>query len=320
MMRAMVQRGYGAPERVLRMANVAKPAVEPDRALVRVHATSVNAGDWRRVRANPVMIRLMEGFRRPKTPLFGGDVSGTVEAVGSEITDLAAGDEVYGIRSGAFAEYVASKNMVRKPANLTLEQAAAVPITGVTALQALVDHGRVAAGERVLVNGAGGGVGTMAVQIARAFGGIVTAVTRTENLELMTQLGAERVIDYRREDFTKGTTPYHVIVDVGGNRPIRALRRVLAPGGRIVLVGAGHGGAGAIGRLVGGMIRRRLLKQPIAVFIADVRRQDLETLKGLIESGKVRPVVDRTYPLDELPAALRYVEEGRVRGKVVITV
>jgi NADPH:quinone reductase-like Zn-dependent oxidoreductase len=316
----MVQRGYGRPERVLHLAEVDKPIVEPDRALVRVHATSVNAGDWRRVRANPVIIRIMEGFRRPKTPLFGGDVAGVVEAVGTEITDVAPGDEVYGIRSGAFAEYVASKNMIRKPANLTLDQAAAVPITGVTALQAVVDHGHLAAGERVLVNGAGGGVGTMVVQIATALGGIVTAVTRTENIELMKGLGAARVIDYRAEDFTKDTTRYDVIVDIGGNRPIRALRRILAPGGRIVLVGAGHGGGGAIGRLVGGTIRRRFLKQPIAVFIADVRRQDLETLKELIEAGKVRPVIDRTYPLGELPAALRYVEDGHVRGKVVVTV
>ena len=171
MMRAVVQQGYGKPERVLRVEEVDPPVVEDDRALVRVHATSVNAGDWRRVRANPAFIRLIEGLRRPKNPLFGGDVAGIVEAVGKEITDLAPGDEVYGIRSGAFAEYVASKNMVRKPANLTLEEAAAVPIAGVTALQAVRDHGELQPGQRVIVNGAGGGVGSMCVQIAKAFGG-----------------------------------------------------------------------------------------------------------------------------------------------------
>jgi NADPH:quinone reductase-like Zn-dependent oxidoreductase len=320
MMRAIVQQGYGAPERVLKLAEVDAPVLEPDRALVRVRATSINAGDWRRVRANPALIRIMEGMRRPKSPLFGGDVAGVVEAVGNEITDLSPGDEVYGIRSGAFAEYVASKNMVRKPANLTLEEAASTPIAGITALQAVRDHGRLEAGQRVLVNGAGGGVGTMAVQIAKALGGTVTAVTRTENVDLMHEIGADRVIDYRIADFTRDSDRYDVIVDVGGNRPVRALRRILAPGGRLVLVGAGHGGVGAIGRLVGGTIRRRFLKQPIAVFIADVRREDLETLRELIEAGRVRPVVDRTYPLGELAAALRYVEEGRARGKVVVTV
>jgi NADPH:quinone reductase-like Zn-dependent oxidoreductase len=320
MMRAIVQEGYGTPERVLRLAEVDPPVVEPDRALVRVHATSVNAGDWRRVRANPVIIRIIEGFRRPKTPLFGGDVAGIVEAVGSEITHLAPGDEVYGIRSGAFAEYVASRNMVRKPANLTLEEAAAVPIAGVTALQAVRDHGELQPGQRVLINGAGGGVGSMTVQIAKAFGGEVTAVTRTESVDAMRLIGADRVIDHRTADFTRDGSRYDLIIDIGGNRSVRALRRVLAPDGRMVLVGAGHGGAGAIGRLVGGNLRRRILKQPVAVFIADVRREDLELLTELIEAGKIRPLIERTYPLDELPAALRHVEEGHARGKVVVTI
>jgi len=320
MMRAIVQDGYGKPERVLRLAEVDPPVVEDDRALVRVHATSVNAGDWRRVRANPVIIRMMEGFRRPKTPLFGGDVAGIVEAVGKDITDLAPGDEVYGIRSGAFAEYVASKNMVRKPSNLTLEEAAAIPIAGVTALQAIRDHGELQPGQRVIVNGAGGGVGSMCVQIAKALGGEVTAVTRTESVDTMPAIGADHVIDYRKTDFTRDGSAYDLILDIGGNRSIRDLRRVMAPGGRMVLVGAGHAGAGAIGRLVGGQIRRRILKQPIAVFIADVRREDLQTLTELIEAGKVRPVIERTYALDKLPAALRHVEEGRARGKVVVTV
>ena len=319
MMRAVVQQGYGKPERVLRVEEVDPPVVEDDRALVRVHATSVNAGDWRRVRANPAFIRLIEGLRRPKNPLFGGDVAGIVEAVGKEITDLAPGDEVYGIRSGAFAEYVASKNMVRKPANLTLEEAAAVPIAGVTALQAVRDHGELQPGQRVIVNGAGGGVGSMCVQIAKAFGGEVTAVTRTESVATMHAIGADHVIDYRKADFTRDGSRYDLIIDVGGNRSIRHLRRVMAPGGRMVLVGAGHGGVGALGRFVGGNLRRRL-KQPVTTFIADVRREDLETLTELIEAGKLKPVIERTYRLDELPAALRHVEDGHARGKVVVTV
>ena len=319
MMRAVVQQGYGTPERVLRVEEVDPPVVEDDRALVRVHATSVNAGDWRRVRANPAFIRLIEGLRRPKNPLFGGDVAGIVEAVGKEITHLAPGDEVYGIRSGAFAEYVASKNMVRKPANLTLEEAAAVPIAGVTALQAVRDHGDLQPGQRVIVNGAGGGVGSMCVQIANAFGGEVTAVTRTESVDTMHAIGADHVIDYRKADFTRDGSRYDLIIDVGGNRSIRHLRRVMAPGGRMVLVGAGHGGVGALGRFLGGNLRRRL-KQPVTTFIADVRREDLETLTELIEAGKLKPVIERTYPLDELPAALRHVEDGHARGKVVVTV
>jgi len=320
MMRAMIQEGYGRPDRVLRLAEVDAPVVEDDRALVRVRATSVNAGDWRRVRANPLIVRFVEGIRRPRSPLFGGDVAGIVEAVGSEITHLSPGDEVYGIRTGAFAEYVASKNMARKPANLTLEEAAAVPIAGVTALQAVRERGDLQPGQRVLINGAGGGVGTMCVQIAKAFGGEVTAVTRTANIDTMRSIGADRVIDHQTADFSRDGSRYDLIIDIGGNRPIRSLRRVLAPGGRIVLVGAGHGGAGAMGRFVGGAVRRRILRQPIIVFIADVKREDLESLTELIEAGKLRPVIERTYPLDELPAALRHVEEGRARGKVVVTV
>jgi NADPH:quinone reductase-like Zn-dependent oxidoreductase len=320
MMRAIVQEGYGNPERVLRLAEVDPPVVEDERALVRVRATSVNAGDWRRVRANPLFIRFVEGIRRPKSPLFGGDVAGVVEAVGKNITHIAPGDEVYGVRTGAFAEYVASKNMARKPANLTLEEAAAVPIAGITALQAVRDHGELQPGQRVLVNGAGGGVGSMTVQIAKAYGGDVTAVTRTESVEATRSIGADRVIDHRMADFTRDTARYDLIIDIGGNRSIRHLRRVLAPGGRLVLVGAGHGGMGAMGRFMGGALRRRVLKQPLALFIADVRREDLETLTQLIEAGKLRPLIERTYRLDELPAALRHVEEGRARGKVVVTI
>ena len=319
-MRAIVQEGYGKPERVLRLAEVDPPVVEDDRALVRVHATSVNAGDWRRVRANPLFIRVIEGLRRPKTPLFGGDVAGVVEAVGKDIDHIKPGDEVYGVRSGAFAEYVASKNMVRKPSNLTLEESAAVPIAGITALQAVREHGEVKAGQRVLVNGAGGGVGSMAVQIAKAFGAEVTAVTRSESVETVRSIGADRVIDYGKGDFTRDSARYDVIIDIGGNRSIRALRRVLAPGGRLVLVGAGHGSFGAMGRFTGGALRTRLLKQPIRLFIADVKREDLETLTELIEAGRLRPVIERTYPLAELPAALRHVEEGRARGKVVVRI
>jgi NADPH:quinone reductase-like Zn-dependent oxidoreductase len=195
-----------------------------------------------------------------------------------------------------------------------------VPIAGITALQAVRDHGNVQPGQRVLINGAGGGVGSMAVQIASAFGAEVTAVTRSESVETTRSIGAVRVIDHRTDDFTRDAARFDVIIDIGGNRSIRHLRRVLAPGGRLVLVGAGHGGFGAMGRFVGGALRRRLLKQPLHLFIADVRREDLETLTELIEAGKVRPIIERTYSLDELPAALRHVEEGQARGKVVIRI
>ena len=318
-MRAIIQERYGSPDD-LRIGDTEKPTVGPDQVLVRVRAASVNGGDWRRVRADPFVVRLVEGLRRPKNPLLGGDVAGVVEEVGPGVADLRIGDEVYGIRTGAFAEYVAGKNFVVKPANVTFEEAAAIPIAGVTALQSVRDRGGVHAGDAVLVNGAGGGVGSFVVQIAKADGAEVTAVTSTDKLELLRSIGADHVIDYTRDDFARGGRRYDVIIDPGGNRSMRDLRRALAPGGRLVLVGAGHGMGGAMGRLIGGIVRKRVLRQPVVMFIAAVRRDDLVVLRELVEAGRVRPVVDRTYPLEQTGEALKYLESGRVAGKVVITV
>lgn len=318
-MRAIVQDRYGSPEH-LRVAEVDPPTLTDTGVLVRVHASSINAGDWRRVRAAPVIIRAVEGWRRPRNPLLGGDAAGVVEAVGSAVTHLAPGDRAYGIRTGALAEMVNGRSFVRMPANLGFEEAAAVPIAGVTALQAVRDHGHVAPGDRVLVNGAGGGVGSMVVQIAKADGAEVTAVTGPRTVELARSMGADRVIDYTQEDFTRTAPGHDVMIDLGGNRPVRALRRTIARDGRVVLVGAGAGRLGPMTRLAGGLIRMRVLRQPVAMFIAAVRTEDLDALTALIEAGKLRPAIDRTYPLEQVPDAMRYVESGQARGKVVITI
>ncbi|MDQ3554277.1 MAG: NAD(P)-dependent alcohol dehydrogenase [Chloroflexota bacterium] len=320
-MKAITQQRYGSPD-VLRMEDVERPAVEDDRVLVRVRASSVNATDWRHVRGRPYAARpMMGGIRRPKGRATGVDAAGIVEATGKDVTHVAPGDEVYGSRSGAYAEYVSGRTFVHKPVNLSFEQAAAVPVAGCTALQALRDKGGIQAGQHVLINGAGGGVGTFAVQLAKAFGAEVTAVSNTANLELMRSLGADHVIDYTRQDFTKGGSRYDIIAEVGGRPSLRACRRALAPGGTLVIVGAGKGDwVGPLARFAAGALRSRLLKQRIVGFVAEVTKEDLLTLKGLIEAGKVSPVMDRTYPLSETAEGLRYVEEGHARGKVVITV
>ena len=318
-MKAIVQERYGSPD-LLRLTDVDTPALEDDRVLVRVRAASVNAGDWRRVRGSPFIVRMAEGLRRPRLGALGVDAAGQVEAIGKDVTHLQPGDEVFGVRTGAFAEYVSGRTFMPKPANLTFQQAAAVPVAGCTALQALRDKGGVQPGQRVLVNGAGGGVGTFVVQIARALGAEVSAVTSTAHLDLVRSIGADHVIDYSREDFTRTGQRHDLIIDVGGNRSISDCRRALTPDGTIVLVGAGKGYLGPVARLIGGLVRSRLLKQRIIAFIASVTREDLLTLKGLIEAGQVTPVIDRTYPLSETSEAVRYLETGQARGKVVITI
>ncbi|MGH2456208.1 MAG: NAD(P)-dependent alcohol dehydrogenase [Candidatus Limnocylindria bacterium] len=318
-MRAVVQDRYGSPNH-LRVADVEKPQLEDDRALVRVRAASVNAGDWRRVRGKPFVIRLDAGLRRPANPLLGVDAAGVVEAVGGDVTDLRPGDEVMGFRTGAFAEYVCGRMFVPKPANLTFEQAAAVPVAGGTALVAVRDKGRLQPGQRILINGAGGGVGTFAVQIARALGGEVTAVTRTDSLDLVRSIGADHAIDYTREDFTRGGRRYDLVVDIGGTPSIPALRRALVAEGRLVLVGAGKGVFGPLGGFAAAAVRSRVLGQRIVSFIADLEKEHLLTLKQLIETGKVTPVIDRTYPLSETPAAIASMEREEARGKVVIAI
>jgi NADPH:quinone reductase-like Zn-dependent oxidoreductase len=319
-MKAIVKDRYGSPG-VLRVEEIEKPAITEDGILVRVHATAINAHDWHMLRGKPYLARLSEGFRAPKERHLGLDVAGIAEEVGANVTDVKPGDAVFGSRYGAFAEFVVSRNMVPMPAGLTFEQAAAVPTAGLTALQGLRDHGALLAGHRVLIVGAGGGVGTFAVQIGRALGAEVTAVTSSRNLDLLRSIGADNVIDYTRDDFTRGMERYDLILDIGGTRRLSAMRRALAPTGRIVMVAPQPGQwIGPVARVVGGIITTRLGGKPARAFLAQVNREDLLVLKELIEAGKVTPVIDRTYPFDQIPEAIRYVERGHARGKVVITV
>ena len=318
-MRAIVQDRYGSPDQ-LRLADVDPPTLEADRALIQVRAASVNAQDWRRVRADPFLIRGMYGLRRPSNPLLGADAAGVVEAVGANITHLSPGDEVMGFRSGAFAEYVAGRMFVPKPANLSFEEAAAVPVAGGTALIAVRDKGELQAGQSVLITGAGGGVGTFAVQIASALGADVTATTSPANLDLVGSLGAARVVDYTRTDVGRLADRFDLIIDIGGAPPMGRLLRLLSPAGRFVQVGASKGGGGPMRGLLEAAFRRRVRGQPIISFIADITLDHLRDLSEMIEAGRLRPVIDRSYPLAEVPTALAYVERGQARGKVVISV
>lgn len=319
-MRAIVRDRYGSPD-VLAVGDVDKPEVGDDTVLVRVHATSINAHDWHMLRGKPYIARLEEGVRRPKTAVLGLDVAGVAEEVGRNVTHVKRGDRVFGSRSGAFAEYITGRTMVQMPAGVTFEQAAAVPTAGQTALQALRDHGRLEAGQRVLVNGAGGGVGGLAVQIAKALGAEVTAVTRTQSLEMVRSIGADEVIDHAREDFTRRGRRYDLIVDAGGNRSLARTRRVLKAGGTLVLVAPGPGQwIGPLIRIAGAALTSRMSNHAVRFFIATPNREDLTFLGELMEAGKLTPVIDRSYRFDEIPEAVRYVESGRVQGKVVITV
>jgi NADPH:quinone reductase-like Zn-dependent oxidoreductase len=319
-MKAIVSTRYGSPD-VMRLQEVDKPEVTDDGVLVRVRATSVNPHDWHSLRGEPYIMRLGEGLRRPKRTVLGIDAAGVVEAVGKNVTDLQAGDEVFGVRSGAFAEYVSGRNFVPKPVGLTFEQAAAVPVAGLTALQGLRDKGAVQPGQRVLIYGAGGGVGSFAVQIAKAFGADVTGVTSTDNVEMVRSIGADQVIDYTRDDFTRSGQRYDLILDIGAKRPLWKYRRVLEPNGTLVLVGGSAGRwIGPVARALGALVLSRFVGQTLRPFLSDVNKADLLALKELVEAGKVTAVIDRTYPLSETAEAIRYVETGQVTGKVVITV
>ena len=323
-MRAIVRHAYGSPD-VLRLEDVETPVVEDDGVLVRVRAASLNALDWHFMRGAPLLARMGEGLRRPKRPGLGVDVSGEVAAVGKDVIELRLGDAVFGRAFGAFAEFARGKErtFVLKPGNSSFEQAAAIAVAGCTALQGLRDRGQLKPGQRVLINGAGGGVGTFAVQIAKALGGHVTAVTSTQHLDLVRAIGADQVIDYTREDFTRSGQRFDLILDVGANRSLAACRRVLAPEGALVVIGAAGSGRSIVPigmRILGAMLWSRFGRQRISMFMANVTREDLLVLKELIEGGKVTPVVDRTYPLSEAAAAMRYLEAGHARGKIVITV
>ena len=323
-MKAIAQDTYGTAD-VLEFRDVEEPAVGENDVLVRVHAAGCGPDVWHLMTGMPYMARLAVGFRRPKIRVRGWDVAGTVEAVGVRVTDLVPGDEVMGTAEGSFAELAVTgpDKLVRKPANLSFPQAAAVPVSGVTALRAVRDEGNVQPGQRVLVIGASGGVGSLAVQIAKASGAHVTGVSSTSKSDLVRSLGADDVIDYTRKDFADGARKWDVIVDTAGRRPLSKLRRALTPKGRLVIVG-GDGG----GRWTGGFFRGMLRAPLVSLFVGQrlrglatkIEREDLVTLTELIDAGSVTPVIDRTYPLIEAPDAIRYLEEGHARGKIVVTV
>jgi len=316
-MKALVRHRYGGPG-VVRVEEVDPPTLEDDRVLVRVRASSINKADWHQLRGWPRVMRpMLGGVVRPKSPLIGTDFAGVVEAVGKDITDLQPGDEVFGGRDGAFAEYVSAKSVVGMPAGVSFEDAAAVGIAGLTGLQGLRDRGQLQPGQRVLVNGASGGVGSMAIQIAKALGGDVTAVVSTRNVEQARALGADRVIDRMHEDFTRGDVRYHLILDVAGGHGWGALRRVLAPGGRAVLVGA-HANRRPLRHLARLWLASRL-RGDLVFFITKFNNEDLQTLADMLESGALKPAIDRTYELEEAQEALRTFGEGHVRGKLVLT-
>jgi NADPH:quinone reductase-like Zn-dependent oxidoreductase len=323
-MKAIVQNRYGSAD-VLELRDIEKPGINDDEVLVRVRAAGVDPGVWHLMTGLPYLVRIMGyGVRRPKYRVRGMDLAGHVEAVGANVTQFRPGDEVYGACSGSFAEYARAKakDLAPKPVNLTFEQAAAVPVSGLTALQGLRDTAEVRAGQQVLIIGAGGGVGTFAVQLARAFGTQVTGVCSTAKVDTVRSIGADHVIDYTRGAFAPEGQRYDVILDTGGNRPLSQLRRALAPRGTLVIVG-GEGGdrwTGGIGRSLRGLALSPFVRQNLRFFIATVRTADLLALKGMIEAGKVTPVIDSTYPLAEAAAAIRHLEQRRARGKIVITV
>ena len=325
-MKAIVQDEYGtAPEEVLRLAEIARPETAADEILVRVRAASVDRGTWHLMAGLPYPIRLaVFGLRRPKAPNPGRSLAGTVECVGQEVTEFEPGDEVYGTCDGSFAPYARARasRLAPKPANLSFEQAAAVPVSALTALQAVRDQARVEPGQKVLIIGASGGVGTFAVQIAKAFGAEVTGVCSTAKTDLVRSIGADHVIDYTRDDFADGQLRYDVILDIGGNRRLSHLRRALTPRGRLVIVGGENGGRwlGGSDRQLRALLLSPLVSQKLGTFIASENAADLRALRDLIESGKIAPAIDRTYPLSQTPAAIRHVQEGRARGKVVVSV
>jgi NADPH:quinone reductase-like Zn-dependent oxidoreductase len=324
-MKAIAYRCYGAPD-VLRIEDIQKPTPADNEVLIKVRAASVNPLDWHYMRGTPYIVRLDSGFGRPQRARLGVDFAGTVEAVGKSVKRFQPGDPVFGGKFGAFAEYVSvpeDRALALKPSNLTFEQAASVPIAAVTALQALRDKGRVQPGQRVLINGASGGVGTFAVQIAKSFGAEVTGVCSTRNAEMVRSIGADHVIDYTREDFTKSGHRYDAILDTVGNHPLLEYRDVLEPKGILVLIG----GPGPDERwMIGSMVTlletlsvSPFVSQNFVSFLADLNQADLGILRDLMQAGKVIPVIDRRYPLSEVPAAIRYLEEGHARGKVVIS-
>jgi NADPH:quinone reductase-like Zn-dependent oxidoreductase len=319
-MKAIVQDRYGSAA-VLKTQDIDTPAIGHDEVLVRVHAASIHVGDWILMTGEPFVMRFATGLLKPRQPVPGTDVAGTVEAVGPSVQGLRPGDEVFGWGSGAFAEYARATedHFVKKPSNLSFEQAAAIGVSATTALQLLRDEGHIQAGQKVLINGASGGVGSFAVQIAKAFGAEVTGVTSARNVDLVRSVGADHVIDYTKQDFTAGGPRYDFILDNVGNHSLSTTMRALAPGGKLLANGGGHEGgklARVIRSLIVSMVDRRLLR-PSTKF---QNRRDLEALKDLVEAGSVSPVIGGTYPLARTPEAIDHVAGGHARGTIVITV
>jgi NADPH:quinone reductase-like Zn-dependent oxidoreductase len=323
-MRAAVRGRWGAPTEVVEIGEAAKPTLEDDTVLVRVKAVSVNRADYYSVSAPGILLRpMIGGFLKPKTRQFGTDFAGVVVAVGKGVTGYEPGDEVFGGKTPAFGEFVAARNFARKPASVSFEEAAAVPVSALTALQALRDNGGLQPGQSVLVNGASGAVGTFAVQLAKALGAnTVTAVCSTRNVDQARALGADQVIDYTKQDFTRSGERYDVIVDIGGTRPWRRLRHALLPNGTLVMVGSQKRGNPLIGPL-GYVFRTKLAstlsKQKATFFIAKFSKPDIELLRELLEAGKLKPVIERVYPFAQIAEALQYMGEGHARAKLVVT-
>lgn len=321
-MRATVRTRYGSPD-ILELKEVDKPAPTDNQALVKIHAASVNPLDWHILRGEPFLVRLMGfGLLKPKHKILGADMAGRIEAVGTNVTQFKVGDEVFGSGMGGFAEYACFREntLAPKPLATTFEQAAAVPVAGITALQALRDHGRLQSGQQVLINGASGGVGTFAVQIARALGAHVTGVCSGRNVEMVRSIGADHVIDYTKEHFWQSGKEYDLIVDNAAFHSIRKALRALKPTGVYVLVGGSTSTASIVKSLILNPLISRIEGRKLVSFIASVKQSDLAFLKELLEAGKIVPVIDRQYSLSETPQAIRYVEEGHARGKVVINV
>lgn len=323
-MRAVVQHAYGTAD-VLQLTTMPRPQVADDEVLVRVHAAGLDRGTWHVMSGKPYLLRILGfGLRRPKDPVPGHGLAGTVEAVGSTVSAFKVGDEVYGMARGSFAEYAVTRAdmLARKPVNLSFEQAAVVPISATTALQALRDVGHVESGQKVLVLGASGGVGGYAMQLAKAFGAEVTGVCSARKAGLVRSLGADHVLDYTHDDFADGTTRFDLIIDIGGNPALRRLRRALTPTGTAVIVGGEEGGAwtGGFGRTLRAPVLSLFVRPRMAMLASKERGSDLEDLAPLFETGTLTASVDTTYPLDEVPAAMRHLESGQVRGKIAIVV
>jgi len=320
-MKAITYHRYGSPD-VLEYEDIEKPAPGDNEVLIKVRAASVNPFDWHFMRGSPYFLRIVAGLRKPKMTRLGVDVAGQVEAVGRNVTQFKPGDEVFGVCREAFAEYArtSESSLVMKPGNVTFEQAASVPVAAITALQGLRDKGHIQRGQTVLINGAAGGVGTFAVQIAKSFGADVTGVCSTRNVEMVRSIGADRVIDYTQQDFAKGTQRYDLIFDLVATRSLRAYRRVLNPNGTCVIAGGPTKVLAILTSAFEVLVLSRFVSRKFAMFVAKPSKEDLTLLGELIEARKVTPVIDRHYRLSEVPQAMRYMEEGHARGKVVITV